>query len=97
MSLVSRELVKLKEEQERLRHRQVELERMRRAAESKPSVHADTDRRRRRPDNSSLERQEERRRSHRRQKEQEEKAATKIQASFRGFRSRQELRERHRK
>ena len=63
----SRELVRVKEEQERLRHRQ-------------------------RQENSSPDR-----RSHRRRKELEEKVATRIQASFRGFRSRQEIREQQRK
>jgi hypothetical protein len=71
-------LSKLKEEQERLRRRQAELERMRRAAEEKKgrSRHTDVERS---------------------PSEAENEAATKIQASYRGFKDRQDLTERKRK
>jgi len=71
-------LSKLKEEQERLRRRQAELERMRRAAEQKQgrSRHSDGER-----SPSAA----------------EDEAATRIQASYRGFKDRQDATERKRK
>ncbi|CAM4769385.1 unnamed protein product [Rotaria magnacalcarata] len=139
-SIVSRELSKLKEEQERLRRRQAELERMRRAAEEKKvqSEREEDERRRqqqalteqedeeRRQQQALTEQEDEERRqrqektdAERRRLEQEkaeaarrrleqekaeaarrrieqEAAATKIQASYRGFKDRQVFRERKR-
>jgi len=82
---------------------------MRRAAEEK-KVHSEreiNERQRRREEKAQAERdEEERRRARRRQEkaeaerrrlEQQELAATKIQASFRGFKDRQVFRERQRK
>ncbi|CAF0736096.1 unnamed protein product [Rotaria sordida] len=81
-----RELLKLQEEQERLRRRQAELQRIRRAVEEKKL-------------NSGREKEEEEKRrrqekteTERRRLEQQTQAATKIQASFRGFKDRQAYR-----
>ncbi|CAF3870448.1 unnamed protein product [Rotaria magnacalcarata] len=136
----TKELSKLKEEQERLRRRQAELERMRRAAEEKKvqSEREEDERRRqqqalteqedeeRRQQQALTEQEDEERRqrqektdAERRRLEQEkaeaarrrleqekaeaarrrieqEAAATKIQASYRGFKDRQVFRERKR-
>ncbi|CAF4545663.1 unnamed protein product [Rotaria socialis] len=125
-SIVSRELSKLKEEQERLRQRQAELERMRRAAEDKKAQSEREEEERRRQQQALTGREDEERRhrqekaeAERRRLEQEkaeaarrrleqekaeaarrrieqEAAATKIQASYRGFKDRQAFRERKR-
>ncbi|CAF3781188.1 unnamed protein product [Rotaria socialis] len=125
-SIVSRELSKLKEEQERLRRRQAELERMRRAAEDKKAQSEREEEERRRQQQALTGREDEERRhrqekaeAERRRLEQEkaeaarrrleqekaeaarrrieqEAAATKIQASYRGFKDRQAFRERKR-
>ena len=102
----------MKEEQERLRHRQIELERMRRIVEARkpPQEQSETERRRPRRDPVvPTERRVEIDRSppairrpmksapDRHRKELEEKAAIRIQATFRGFKSRQQMRERQRK
>ncbi|CAF3387333.1 unnamed protein product [Rotaria socialis] len=126
-SIVSRELSKLKEEQERLRQRQAELERMRRAAEDKKAQSEREEEERRRQQQALTGREDEERRhrqekaeAERRRLEQEkaeaarrrleqekaeaarrrieqEAAATKIQASYRGFKDRQAFRERKRR
>jgi hypothetical protein len=81
---------------------------MRRAAEEK-KVHSEreeNERQRRRQEKLQAEREEEERRRERRRQEKvdaerrrfdQELAATKIQASFRGFKDRQDFRERQRK
>ncbi len=79
----------MKEEQERLRRRQAELERMRRIAEEK-KARAEHEEEERRREHEKLE-------AERRRLEQEATAATKIQASYRGFKDRQALKERKRK
>lgn len=85
-----RDFSKLREEQERLRRRQAELERMRRAAEEKRAqAEREEEERRRRHQEELL--------AARHRLELEEEAATKIQASYRGFRERQALKERRRR
>ncbi|CAF2401003.1 unnamed protein product [Rotaria sp. Silwood2] len=81
-----KELFKLQEEQERLRRRQVELQQMRRAVEEKKlnSEREEEERRRRR--------RQEKAEAERRRLEQQTRAATKIQASYRGFKDRKEYR-----
>ncbi|CAF1593224.1 unnamed protein product [Rotaria magnacalcarata] len=78
-----RELIKLQEEQERLRQRQDELERIRRDVEEK-KVNSD----REEENNRRRRRQEKAEDEHRRRLEKETRAATKIQASYRGFKDR---------
>ncbi|CAM2713674.1 unnamed protein product [Rotaria socialis] len=78
-----RELIKLQEEQERLRQRQDELERIRRDVEEK-KVNSDRDE----ENNRRRHRQEKAEAEHRRRLEQETRAATTIQASYRGFKDR---------
>jgi hypothetical protein len=85
----TKDFSKLKEEQERLRRRQAELERMRRIAEEK-KARAEHEEEERRREHEKLE-------AERRRLEQEATAATKIQASYRGFKDRQALKERKRK
>ncbi len=77
----------MKEEQERLRRRQAELERMRRAAEDKKARAELEEAERRRLE-------QERAEAERRRLQQEEAAATRIQASYRGFKDRQAFKNR---
>ncbi|CAF0788679.1 unnamed protein product [Rotaria sp. Silwood1] len=81
-----KELFKLQEEQERLRRRQAELEQLRRAVEEKKlnPEHEEEERRRRR--------RQEKVEAERRRLDQQTRAATKIQASFRGFKDRKTYR-----
>lgn len=94
---------KVKEEEERLRDRQIELERIRRLNEERAKQSKGREKGRRRVDNSSVEEKfDEKKVSTRREKKTEndrprredlEKAAVAIQATFRGFKSRQAIRE----
>ncbi|CAF0757963.1 unnamed protein product [Rotaria sordida] len=82
-----RELLKLQEEQERLRRRQAELQRIRRAVEEKKLNSG-----REKEEEEEKRRRQEKTETERRRLEQQTQAATKIQASFRGFKDRQAYR-----